>query len=588
MESTEISKFGELMSNLNKKNIFYCQNDGIPVIIKFDGKEDIIFSKNNWEAVLPCWYMEVGGKLYSIQQIFTKFPTKFVDEPLPIKNDMGLPHGLNKGKERDFYNTGSLTKPTVTNTNADIKDIMTFITQVLLEQDEGEYVLDYLADYVQNPTMQRQRPALAFLGKQGTGKSFLLELFASIYPDNCLKGDNNVYDSRFNIQLKNKIFVGFDEWNYRKGLNYFENHKRLLFGLERVLEQKGKNFIKDVNYTRTMYVSNSEYIFPNMNEGGARRFSIFKCNKYKLKDGSVNVLYDYNLQKHLIDKDFYGTLYRDYVLDKGDKWKEFIYRLSIRKITHNIAESYVSSYANEILNKDSNLSLLTEFFIGLQTGAYAVNTIEINAMRISVDTYWKSLSGYISNTTLSTLFTIVFRKNLNNEDLNTFKLKNNLPSYNAYESFSFNGISYKRNVRGVKKRDIETLNLSLEQKIVFEDIKQEKEEEIDYGDLMINAEIKRMNEEIDKTKNEIKCFDLMVDFCRRNEDLIPLVVTLEVLRNNLNMLNISNDTLDEEARNKTKKIIFSQLEYLFNKEENQTKQGFKRLKEIYATIRICE
>jgi hypothetical protein len=136
----------------------------------------------------------------------------------------------------------------------------------LLVEDKDEYVewiTLWLADILVHPDDKGQTPiAVVLWGEQGAGKTFLRELMASLlgerlvhHTDDPLKNGDILHD--FNSTLKYKLFLEFEEINFKTHSQVADRIKALITGRTHTITHKGEDSV-DVKATeRILFTTNA-------------------------------------------------------------------------------------------------------------------------------------------------------------------------------------------------------------------------------------------------------------------------------------------------------------------------------------------
>ena len=143
--------------------------------------------------------------------------------------------------------------------------------------DVKEWVKDWLADIFQNPN-EKKGTALAFIGSQGCGKSFFFDNLMSILLGEYYLYDNGKeYSEKFNVNLKDKLLINFDEGFATKSKSSEAKLKSFIAQTTMKLEGKGSNSIMVLNPARAVFTTNSGWAINTADDD--RRFAVFNVEK---------------------------------------------------------------------------------------------------------------------------------------------------------------------------------------------------------------------------------------------------------------------------------------------------------------------
>lgn len=231
-----------------------------------------------------------------------------------------LPKGLCKINDYDYYNTwtGWAIKPD------DKGSCDLFLDMILNDICNGnesayEWVLDYYADMIQNPTKKHSK-VFTLRGKQGTGKNTLFEAIVHCMGDKyATMIDGDVLSNHFNSLLYGKIYVVADESIWSGNRQVWNDLKRLTGGNKFTIESKGKDkFVVD-NYIHLHITTNEQFAAPV--EEDNRRYEVITTSTIhqgnttywnaihsELINGGYEALI-YVLTNRKITTDFYGAVH---------------------------------------------------------------------------------------------------------------------------------------------------------------------------------------------------------------------------------------------------------------------------------------
>lgn len=165
------------------------------------------------------------------------------------------------------------------------------------------YLLNWMADAVQNPLTQLPETALILRGKPGTGKTFFLNHFGKLFGPHYLYITNAKYlTGGFNGHLKDTIFLFADE-----AFLPTKDHYGILNGIVTqeltMIEFKGKDAFPFRNYIHLAMATNEKFVLPlNMDD---RRFFMIKVGEKRKKDRG----YFKDIEKQLKNGGYSALLY---------------------------------------------------------------------------------------------------------------------------------------------------------------------------------------------------------------------------------------------------------------------------------------
>jgi hypothetical protein len=145
-----------------------------------------------------------------------------------------------------------------------------------------EYLLDWMADAIQNPIKQLPETAIVLQGDPGTGKTFFLNHFGKLFGPHYLYLTNAKYlTGGFNGHLKDTIFLFADE-----AFLPDKEHYRILKGIVTqemtMIEFKHKDAFPFKNHIHLAIASNDKFILPVDIED--RRFFMLNIGNKRKKD----------------------------------------------------------------------------------------------------------------------------------------------------------------------------------------------------------------------------------------------------------------------------------------------------------------
>ncbi len=168
-----------------------------------------------------------------------------------------------------------------------------------------DWLIDWLADIVQNPGGDRPGTAVALRGPQGTGKGVFVHNFGAIFGRHYKHiADQGQFVGRFNGHLKDSIFVFADEAIWGGSKESEGRLKAMITEPTTMIEQKYKDSIALKNHARFIIASNNSWFVPAGLE--ERRFFVldvsdrhmqdkpyFKAIVEEMKNGGIQALFHF-------------------------------------------------------------------------------------------------------------------------------------------------------------------------------------------------------------------------------------------------------------------------------------------------------
>lgn len=154
-----------------------------------------------------------------------------------------------------------------------------------------EYILDWMADIVQNPA-KLLGVAVVLMGGQGTGKGVFMEYFGQLFGPHFQRITNPEHlTGRFCANLSRALLVFADEAFGTANKSKIGALKTLITESHRMLEPKHIDTLEFPNYVRLVMASNEEWVVPA--EFDERRFCVLKISDGKKGNtGYFNAILD--------------------------------------------------------------------------------------------------------------------------------------------------------------------------------------------------------------------------------------------------------------------------------------------------------
>ena len=176
--------------------------------------------------------------------------------------------------------------------------ILNYIKDVIANGDEKKYlaIIDWCANVIQ---LEKNQTALVMVGKQGSGKSILIQAMEKIFGDDYayISSDMEDITGKFNSSLQNKVFVGIEEVLIGADRNDKNKMKDLITRAKLNIELKGQNKQTIGNYTNFMAATNLEKAVSI--DSDDRRYIILQVNNTYANDMEYfePLLYDLGIRK---------------------------------------------------------------------------------------------------------------------------------------------------------------------------------------------------------------------------------------------------------------------------------------------------
>ncbi len=167
-----------------------------------------------------------------------------------------------QGRE-DLYNlyTGFAVKP---DTTASCELFLQHVKDVICfgNQEYADYLLDWMADAVQNPA-RLPGIAVALLGGQGTGKGQLVNYLGKVFGRHYLPlHDAEMLVGKHTPHLAEALLVFADEAMFQDSANIVGSLKTVITEPRRMVNPKGKDMFTVDNYVRLIMASNNDRVLP--------------------------------------------------------------------------------------------------------------------------------------------------------------------------------------------------------------------------------------------------------------------------------------------------------------------------------------
>ena len=201
------------------------------------------------------FFMNIDGKRKAIN-----YATYWIDnrERREVSSLVFKPDVRPDKSEHNLWNgfTVGDHKPEYTCTKA-----LDFIKHIIASDDEqvNKYILAWIANIIQHPTVKSNVSLVLISEVQGTGKTFFVNMLGSMFGDSFkLMGHNSTLTNKFNSGYQNKLLVGVEEVVYMHNKSDQSLLKFLITSDTIDIESKGYDVEeKQPNYMRFIFTANN-------------------------------------------------------------------------------------------------------------------------------------------------------------------------------------------------------------------------------------------------------------------------------------------------------------------------------------------
>jgi hypothetical protein len=162
--------------------------------------------------------------------------------------------------------------------------ILKHIREVAVNGNEKhfDWLMDWFADIIQNPSAEPRGTAIVLIGGRGSGKSIIGEYIGKIFGPHYQLIDNQDHIfGKFNYHLTQKLFVQIEEATWGGDKLSEGKLKSLITSKAMPVEIKFGDIFSTRNYLRIMITSNEDWVVPA--PPGSRRFFVLKTSDKYLK-----------------------------------------------------------------------------------------------------------------------------------------------------------------------------------------------------------------------------------------------------------------------------------------------------------------
>lgn len=187
-----------------------------------------------------------------------------------------------------------------------------------------EYLMDWLADFVQRPGAGKPGVAVVLCGGEGVGKGAFVEPFLQIAGQHGVQvGSKEKMTGQFNSHMADVVLAFFNEAFWAGDKAAESKLKNMITERRTILEKKGVDAIKLDSFTRFIMDSNEDWVVPA--SADARRYFVLEARNAQAKSatyfapiwkevgapsGGIGLATPHIL-RHLLDRDISNSDIRD-------------------------------------------------------------------------------------------------------------------------------------------------------------------------------------------------------------------------------------------------------------------------------------
>lgn len=391
----ELSKLNEIINGANCK------------IEKKNAKGEMV---EKWVPFLKLYKSDTTRKMYDKVGVYLGADIEKYSHENNFNIHIPLPEIPNKPENHDIY----------------VKHFKKLIGYALGDENDNKgfvnYMIQWLADMIQNPTNKGTSTSVIISGDQGSGKSSITEILTWIFGKDKILSEASgkvLYDV-FNGYLMGKMLFNLEE--SEEGCDLTGRIKNFTTSNTWHYEFKNKNKVSAPNYTRLLFVSNKKVPVFIDSLTGERRFVVF--DSFKPNDKTMH---------------FFESFYEAYG-SEGEHHKSFCDSIYHLLATYNITiknfqkERPVTKAYRKLMMRCVNKKI--QFMINfIETCQFDQDEEDITFIGEQYPEYWKSKNyekQYITNkTSLFEKFKEYIEEeyNLTNKKLNKSEFYNDLESH---------------------------------------------------------------------------------------------------------------------------------------------------------------
>jgi hypothetical protein len=276
---------------------------GAPVSSFFGFCGTIIDPQNPKKKISPTEYLVKYSKNLKRYDGYTFQPFN------PYSNDI-----IETGSKINMFN-GYATQPNFNYTSEENKlsldIVLDYIFKVVCSSDKGanEWVLDWIADIVQNPAVKPGTALVLYSLDRGVGKSTLFVLLKAILGVLAQSLPHDMLQRRFNHNLAYCLLGFLDDISFQVKKESAQM-RNLITAEYKYIEQKGKDGFEVRDCTRYLITSNHKHIVDVDATVEERRYTMLELkDPFPLKNSKDNGDAEYNEKQREAKKAYFNTLY---------------------------------------------------------------------------------------------------------------------------------------------------------------------------------------------------------------------------------------------------------------------------------------
>lgn len=215
-----------------------------------------------------------------------------------------------------------------------IKRILNHFLEVVSSGNDEvyEYLLDWLADMIQNPNKKNGVAILLKSRKEGAGKNSMTDLLMDILGKSLSYTTDRLEDltNKFNAHLQGKLLIVADELANYAGHKVADTLKSMITCTRRPIEDKGKAIVMVSARERYIFTSNSD--IPLRISSSDRRYLALEVS-----------------DKYIGDSDYFDSLYEE--LESEDSQRAFFLYLANRNIARDWKKIPMTGLKRELMKE---------------------------------------------------------------------------------------------------------------------------------------------------------------------------------------------------------------------------------------------
>jgi hypothetical protein len=212
-----------------------------------------------------------------------------------------------------------------------------YVNTVLAAGDTalGTWILDWLADIIQNPHVKPGTALIMYSAEEGVGKSSLHEkVMKRVLGRYAFMIDGDTLKSQFTGHLSERLLITIDDIMYQ-GRDIADRLKTMITREYAPVQKKYKDIYELKDYARIMMTANHPNVVTINADTGSRRYTIAEVSPI-----------------HLNDRNYWSSF--DYFCERNAR-NIFTYLLR-RNITSNLRVAYITKAYNEIKKDYANIA----------------------------------------------------------------------------------------------------------------------------------------------------------------------------------------------------------------------------------------